>query len=123
MARFRSRSNKFPLLHEVTLIRRVRQMELDELNNEVWVDEEFPEAVLVAGWSVPSADEPKLAGHDRRTVDVELLAPVGVFRLEDAVKLPDREDTLEVVGEPENYSHGPFGWDPGLEVVNLGGVS
>lgn len=124
MARIRSRrgSSSYPLPHEVIRIARTRSREVDELNNVVWVEEEVEEPVRVAGWSVPTADEPKLAGHDRRTVTVELYAPVGTFRPEDAVKLPEREDTLEVIGEPENYSHGPFGWDPGLEVVNLGGV-
>lgn len=112
----------FPLRYEVTRIRRVRRLERDALNNDVWVDEESPEPVAVAGWSVPTSDEPKLAGHDRRTVAIELLAPVGVFRPEDAVKLPGRSDTLEVIGDPENYSHNPFGWDPGLEIVNLGGI-
>lgn len=112
----------FPLRYEVTRIRRVRRLERDALNNDVWVDEEAPEQVRVAGWSSPKSDEPKIAGHDRKTVVVEMYAPVGDFRHRDAVKLPDRDTTLEVVGDPENYSYGPFGWDPGLEVVNLGGI-
>ena len=119
----RGRKPFLRLPHVVTRIRRRRTLGRDALNNDVWVDEEFPESVRVAGWSVPSSDEPKLAGHDRRTVSIELLAPVGAFRFNDAVQLPEREDALEVIGEPENYSHGPFSWDPGLEVVNLGGVS
>lgn len=123
MAHTRSRrGSSFPLPHTVVRVRRIRTTDLDELGNDVIVDAEVPEEVQVAGWATPSADEPKLAGHDRWTVTVELYAPVGTFRPEDAVKLPEREDTLEVIGEPENYSHGPFGWDPGLEVVNLGGV-
>lgn len=123
MARSRSRrGSSFPLPHEVIRIRRIRTTDLDELGNDVIVDAEVPEAVQVAGWATPSSDEPKLAGHDRQTVTVELYAPVGLFRPEDAVQLPEREDTLEVIGEPENYSHGPFGWDPGLEVINLGGI-
>lgn len=123
MARTRSRrGSQFPLPHEVIRITRTRSREVDELNNVVWVEEELEEPVQVAGWSVPTTDEPKLAGHDRRTVTVELLAPSGVFRPADAVKLPGRDDVLEVIGEPENFDHGPFGWAPGLEVVNLGGI-
>lgn len=123
MARSRlKRGSQFPLPHEVTRIRRRRTLGRDALNNDVWVDEEESEQVAVAGWSVPTSDEPKLAGHDRRTVSIELLAPVGAFKYNDSVLLPEREDPLEVIGEPENYSHGPFGWDPGLEVVNLGGI-
>ena len=104
-----------------TVVRRVLSDEKDILGNEVWVDE--VREILVYGWSVPQSSEPKLAGHTQRVVTVEMLAPVGEFSEFDAVKLPDREDKLEVIGEPENYEHGPFGWSPGIEVVNLGGVS
>ena len=104
----------------VTVVRRVLSDERDILGNEVWVDEE--RETLVHGWSVPQSSEPKLAGHSQRVVSVELLAPVGAFSANDAVKLPDRGDVLEVIGEPENYEHNPFGWSPGIEVVNLGGV-
>ena len=104
----------------VTVVRRVLSDERDILGNEVWVDEE--REILVHGWSVPQSSEPKLAGHSQRVVTVEMLAPVGAFTVNDAVKLPDRDDVLEVIGEPENYEHGPFGWSPGIEVVNLGGV-
>lgn len=108
-------------LHTAVIVRRVLSAERDQLGNEVWVDEEHE--VPVYGWSVPQSSEPKLAGHTQRVVTVELLAPVGEFSEFDAVKLPDREDKLEVLGEPENYEHNPFGWSPGIEVVNLGGVS
>ena len=108
-------------LYPAVIVRRVLSAERDQLGNEVWVDGEHE--VTVYGWSVPQSSEPKLAGHTQRVVTVELLAPVGEFSEFDAVKLPDREDKLEVLGEPENYEHNPFGWSPGIEVVNLGGVS
>lgn len=71
----------------------------------------------VYGWSAPRSEEPKVAGHDRVVVDVELLAPPG-FQVgaHDLVDLPD--GVYEVVGQPEDYNHGPFGFTPGL-VVNL----
>lgn len=101
----------------------------DELGNPIETDAlgndtvtETRDTVKVAGWAVPRTAEPKLAGHARRTVEVELFAPVGTFRPQDAVELPERDDVLEVIGEPENYEHNPFGWAPGLEVVNLGGT-
>lgn len=101
----------------------------DELGNPIETDAlgndtvtETRDTVKVAGWAVPRTAEPKLAGHSRRTVEVELFAPVGMFRPQDAVVLPERDDVLEVIGEPENYEHDPFGWTPGLEVVNLGGT-
>lgn len=102
----------------------------DELGNPIETDAlgndtvtETRDTVKVAGWAVPRTAEPKLAGHSRRTVEVELFAPVGMFRPQDAVVLPERDDVLEVIGEPENYEHNPFGWAPGLEVVNLGGTT
>ena len=108
-------------LYTAVIVRRVLSGERDQLGNEVWVDEEHE--VPVYGWAVPQSSEPKLAGHTQRVVAVEMLAPVGAFTANDAVKLPGRNDVLEVIGEPENYEHGPFGWSPGIEVVNLGGVS
>lgn len=96
-------------------------IETDALGNDTVT--ETRDTVKVAGWAVPRTAEPKLAGHARRTVEVELFAPVGMFRPQDAVELPERDDVLEVIGEPENYEHNPFGWAPGLEVVNLGGTT
>lgn len=63
----------FPLPFEVTRIRRIHTNRVDSLGNDVVVDDADEHLVRVAGWAVRSADEPKLAGHDRRTVDVELL--------------------------------------------------
>lgn len=111
-----------PLRHEVIRVRRLQETGVNDLGNDVIVDVEDEVPVKVAGWATPQAAEPKLAGHDRRTVVVELLAPTGEFRPEDAVRIPGRDDLLEVVGEPENYDHGPFGFAPGIEVVNLGGI-
>ncbi|WP_246818377.1 hypothetical protein [Corynebacterium sp. HMSC055A01] len=110
------------LRYSVVRIRRERVGTVDELGNDVVEDVEAAEPVLVAGWAVPQSDEPKLAGHERRTVKIEMYAPTGAFLVGDAVRLPERGDVLEVVGEPENYEHNPFGWSPGLEVVNLAGI-
>ncbi len=89
---------------------------VDAHNNPVaeWAE---PVSFPVVGWSSPSSSEPKLAGHDRVTVDVELLAPDGFpAGPHDRVVLDG--NTFEVVGYPEDYTHGPF-WDPGMVVVNL----
>lgn len=111
-----------PLRFSVVRIRRVRVSEVDELGNDVFKDVESTEPVQVAGWAMPQAAEPILAGHERRTVQIQMYAPTGEFLVGDAVRLPERDDVLEVVGEPENYEHNPFGWSPGLEVVNLAGI-
>lgn len=72
----------------------------------------------VCGWSAPSSGEPKLAGHDRVVVDIELIAPVAFpAKPQDLVVLEGRE--FEVLGEPEDYEHGPFGFRPGVLIWNL----
>lgn len=109
----------FPLRHTVRKISRTVTGR-DKLGNAT--TKEITSDVVVAGWSQPTSDEPKLAGHERRTVKIEMYAPAGAFLVGDAVRLPERKDVLEVVGEPENYEHNPFGWAPGLEVVNLAGI-
>lgn len=72
--------------------------------------------VAVYGWSVPSSAEPKLAGHDRVTVDIELLAPDFTPGPHDRIDLPDGQ--YEVVGATQDYNTGPFDWQPG-GVINL----
>jgi hypothetical protein len=75
------------------------------------------EAVAVYGWHVPSTTEPKIAGHDRVIVDVELLVPPEFIPgPHDRIDLPTGQ--FEVVGEVQDYNHGPFGWHPG-SVINL----
>ncbi|OBA62190.1 hypothetical protein A5780_19215 [Nocardia sp. 852002-20019_SCH5090214] len=71
----------------------------------------------VYGWYVPSSTEPALAGHDRVVVDVVLMVPPGFpAGPHDRIDLPDGQ--YDVVGNPEDYNHGPFQWAPGA-VVNL----
>jgi hypothetical protein len=73
-------------------------------------------AEKVYGWSLPLSIEPHGEGRDNIIVtDVELLAPpgfsVGPY---DVVDLPDGQ--YEVVGHPQDYGYGPFGFDPGVVV-------
>lgn len=107
---------QFPLPWQVIRRRRALQPELDELNNEVWGD--TVAAISVAGWSVPVSTEPNVGRHERLQVDLELHAPTGEFLPDDRVEI-EPYGVLEVVGWPENFSYGPFGWDPGLETVLL----
>lgn len=107
--------------HTVKRIIRTKHKVEDELGNDVWVSSETEEEVKVIGWAVPQGDEPKLVGHERRTVAIELFAPSGIFNLRDAVKLPNREELFEVVGEAGNYDASPF-WAPNVEVINLAGI-
>lgn len=71
----------------------------------------------VFGWAAPTSTEPKLAGHDRVTVDVELIAPPGVCGPHDVVDLPG-VGQFNVIGEAEDYNHNPW-FQPGLVIFNL----
>lgn len=71
-----------------------------------------------AFWAAPISEEPKLAGHDRVAVDLELFVPKGTTAT--AHDLWDVDDKqYEAVGEPEEYNHGPFGMDDNPLVINL----
>lgn len=75
--------------------------------------------VYVYGWHTGSSHEPQIAGHDRVVVEGQVFGPES-WRPSprDRVTLPGVAGTYEVIGEPEDYNHGPFGFRPGL-VTNL----
>lgn len=82
---------------------------------EAW---DSPVEQLAYGWSTPNSTEPKTVGENRVVVQVELLTPEG-FEIgpRDKVSLPGQGE-LMVIGFPEDFNNGPFGFRPGL-VVNL----
>lgn len=71
----------------------------------------------VYGWGAPQSNEPKLAGHDREIVDVQLLVPPGFECSHRDLMVLDGVE-YEVIGAPEHFDHSPFGWNPG-GVINL----
>lgn len=88
----------------------------DEFNNPVdaW---ENPVQQPVIGWEPPQSDEPKLAGHDRVVVELELYAPPDfIAGPNDRVTINGR--TYLVIGYPEGTDGNPFEWAPG-KTVNL----
>lgn len=85
---------------------------------EAWSD---PVEQPVCWWASPTArgdqGEPKLAGHDRVVIDLELCTPTGFpAGPHDRVVVEGR--MFEVLGYAEDYTHGPW-WDPGVVVWNL----
>ena len=72
----------------------------------------------VYGWGAPQGSEPKIAGHERVVVEVELLVPpeFGAVSPRDRMVLDGVE--YDVIGPAESFDHNPFGWNPG-GVVNL----
>lgn len=78
-----------------------------------------PVDVAVYGWYISTTHEPQIAGHDRVLVDAQVLGPESwVPAPKDKVLLPGRPGEYQVIGETEDYNHGPFSWKPG-NVVNL----
>ena len=80
---------------------------------DAWAD---PVDVAVYGWHTSATHEPQIAGHDRVLVDAQVLAPSS-WRPSprDKVTLPGFGE-YQVIGETEDFNHGPFGWEPGNRV-------
>ena len=73
-----------------------------------------PVDVKVMGWSAPAPEE-RVSG--RVVVDRQMFCPAGVTgKSRDRWILPD--GLYEQQGPVQDYTHGPFGWAPGV-VVNL----
>ena len=73
--------------------------------------------VRVYGWHTGQTTEPSLAGHDRVELEGQVFAP-GSFRPGPLDLIVLGGEDFEVVGHPEDYNHGPFGFTPGV-VVNV----
>ncbi|GAA2071677.1 hypothetical protein [Williamsia deligens] len=107
---------EFPLAHTVGHRRYDAEAGTDDWGNvtDFW----FPAVSKpVYGWGAPMGSEPKVAGHDRVVVEVEVLVPPG-FECSPKDRLVLEGDEYEVIGPVEDYGHGPFGWNPG-GVVNV----
>lgn len=85
-----------------------------------------PGTVLrVYGWGPPLAlrgagESRPMEAQERVVVDIELLVPPDFPATErDLIDLPSGPaGQFEVIGVPNDYSKGPFGWQPG-KVINL----
>ncbi|EME14805.1 hypothetical protein [Rhodococcus triatomae] len=105
----------FPLRHTVDLLTTTAAGE-DEFGLPIETGTQST-TYKVYGWAPVRSDEPRLAGRDAVTVEVELFAPATFpAQPHDRVLLGGR--LFEVIGHAEDYNHGPFGFQPGL-VVNL----
>lgn len=117
-----------PLLFKVRL-HSFNPSATNDLGNDVeaW---ELPVQLDVYGWGPPQLQAPKevLVGTTRYVVAVELMVPPGVFAKDnDRIQLastleveanPELYEWYRVVGPIEDYTHNPFGWNPG-SVINL----
>lgn len=78
-----------------------------------WSD---PVYVKVYGWSEPTLEEAAVLFHDREIVDLRVLVPAG-FTVGSMDRVVVEGDSYDVVGKSD-FTHGPFGYQPG-GVVNL----
>lgn len=80
---------------------------------EGWAD---PITYEVYGWAPPAdSTEPEESGRYAVVTTLEVFAPPGVqVAPRDRVRVDGI--TYEVVGEPSDYTHGPFGWQPGIRI-------
>ena len=76
---------------------------------KAWED---PVEVRVIGFYWPSSTEPPESGRDEVTADVIVLAPPA-FQPGAHDRLVIEGDEYEVIGRPDDYNHGPFGFRPG----------
>lgn len=72
--------------------------------------------VPVHGWSPPGPDsEQSSTARDAAVRDLDLFAPAGTaFAPRDRCTVDGL--LFEVVGWPQDYTHGPFGWAAGVKV-------
>lgn len=117
-----------PLLYPVTVLPYVSGA-TDDNGNEIpgWG---APAQKDAYGWGPPQLQTPKevIVGTARYVVAVEMMVPPGfVLKDKDRVILAPLTDFVanisafdvyRVVGPTEDYSHNPFGWNPG-NVINL----
>nr|DAV90549.1 MAG TPA: Minor capsid protein [Caudoviricetes sp.] len=79
--------------------------------HSVWDD---PVEVEVFGWAPPSPDtEIRDIGSGVRR-DLDLYTPTGFARPGDRVVIEG--ETYEVIGSPEDFTHGPFGFPAGYRI-------
>lgn len=106
---------RFPTPHTVGIVKRV-DGDTDAHGNPVvsWAD---PVWHKVYGWYHVTTDEPQEYGHEQQLVDVKVLVPLG-FVSSPYDRMIVNNNSYDIIGEQEDYNHGPFGYRPG-SVVKL----
>lgn len=92
--------------------------ERDEYGNSIdtWGPRETRMAFC---WWNPSSTEPGIFGRDAIDADVAVLAP-WTCDARDRVWIGEQQ--FEIAGTPNDWNHGPFGWQPGYQ-INLKAVT
>lgn len=80
---------------------------------DAWAE---PATVLIYGWA-PSGMEQEIDGMRRPVAwDVDVYAPAGVEGSPRAKWILNDGRTYEQVGHAEDFTHGPFGFAPGVRI-------
>ena len=66
----------------------------------------------VYGWGPAGSAEPREPGRDEVTTDLDLLVPPG-FTCTPRDRVTVADQTFEVEGRVQDYTRGPFGYQPG----------
>lgn len=104
----------YPMPYVVPLVRHMESTEVDAHGVPVpggTISKDVP----VAGWAVPTIEytsNPATAGHV--AYDINVYAKAGEVQPGDVLTINGREVTAVKIS---NYDHGPFGFQPGLDVV------
>lgn len=75
-----------------------------------------PVLLSVHGWAPPTGDREPVEGNRNAVIrDLDVYAPAGtVVAPKDRITI--NGDRFEVVGHPEDYSHGPWRWQAGVRI-------
>lgn len=102
-----------PLRHKVTVSLYRPEPNSRGGRRDAWAE---PVTVPIYGWA-PSGMEQGADGMRRPVAwDVDVYAPLGVEGNPRAKWVLDDGRTYEQVGYPEDFTHGPFGFSPGLRI-------
>lgn len=108
----------FPMPYTVDLSLRMDEGGFDELGDPIEQYADWVTGLPVYGWSPPDSSEPKLAGHEREVVDLELYVPPSFPEVTHRDQVRIRGEVFAAVGSIERLDGNPFIWNPG-GVVNL----
>lgn len=99
------------------LVRRRSKAGRDRLGNDVWTTTEHQ---VDCFWYSTMPGEPTIVRHPREEATVRIVTLPGALRPDDQIELPGQEGRpYEVIGDSEDYNHGPFWFQPGVVVYNL----
>ena len=106
-------SQAFPTPYRVQHLARLTGG-VDEMGDPIPEGFAAPVEKPVYGWAPPTADQSIRATDTGVKRDYDLYSPDGFTKPRDRVSIEGM--LFDVVGWPEDFNHGPFGWKPGYRI-------